>query len=127
MTCGAAPCQRKRHARSCKRWHEEHPEAKANHYADVVKPYRGKHRSYQRRWRLAVRLREIRDAIRAACRQLRAVARRGLQAVNGGTDEPEQPRAITGKPLVDALEATEAMLRAMGTFSPATEPLVSAG
>ena len=61
MTCGAEECQRERHAERCRAWHVANRDVGTSHYADVVKPFREAQPDYQRRWRLAVRCREIRE------------------------------------------------------------------
>lgn len=61
VTCGDPACQQQRHAAQCKRWHQEHQDEEGNHYRDVVVPFRQRHPTYQRRWRLGYRLREIRE------------------------------------------------------------------
>src|SRR5690606_20089376 len=61
VTCGAEECQRERHAERCRAWHVANRDVGTSHYADVVKPFREAQPDYQRRWRLAVRCREIRE------------------------------------------------------------------
>lgn len=61
VTCGAAECQRARHADQCREWHAANKETTTTHYQDVVVPFREKQPEYQRRWRWGRRLREIRE------------------------------------------------------------------
>ena len=61
VTCGAAQCQQARHAKQCRAWHANNKEATAEHYQDVVVPFRREQPDYQRRWRWGQRLREIRE------------------------------------------------------------------
>lgn len=61
VSCGAERCQRARHADRCRAWRAANAEVGRSHYADVVKPFRERQPDYQRRWRLACRLREIRE------------------------------------------------------------------
>ena len=60
VTCGAPECQQARHAEQCREWHANNKETTANHYQDVVLPFRRAQPDYQRRWRWGQRLREIR-------------------------------------------------------------------
>ena len=113
MTCGAQACQRSRHANKCKEWHARNPEAAANHYADVLKPYRRRHCTYQRRRRLVEAFREIREqmlgAVAEAGARLVALVSRGQRVLVEGGQEPAQVRATTGKPLEDALASAVRM------------------
>jgi hypothetical protein len=117
VTCGDEACQRKRHAKSCKWWHERNTDSAESHYEDVVKPYRRRHPSYQRRRRIVVALREIRDEMLAAVgdagKHLAGLVSRGQLAMEDGALETVQVRAMTGKPLVEALAAAVSMLRAL--------------
>lgn len=61
VTCGAPECQRGRHAKQCREWRANNKEMTAEHYQDVVVPFRREQRDYQRRWRWGQRLREIRE------------------------------------------------------------------
>lgn len=61
VTCGAADCQRGRHADQCRHWRSGNAEATASHYQDVVVPFRRGQPDYQGRWRWWRRLREIRE------------------------------------------------------------------
>ncbi|MBM4318854.1 MAG: hypothetical protein FJ125_02595 [Deltaproteobacteria bacterium] len=114
MTCGAEECQKKRHAKKCKQWHGLNPDTAASHYQDVVKPYRQLYPSYQRRQRLVVALRKIREELlcmaHRACRRLAALVSRGRQVVAQGAQEPVHVRAMTGKPLEDALAAAASLV-----------------
>jgi hypothetical protein len=107
VTCGSEACQQSRHAAQCKRWHRQNPENSAHHYEDEIKPFRERHPTYQRRWRLVVRLREIREqiiaAIAAAGCQLQGVLSQGSRVVAEADKEPPQLAAITGASLRSAL------------------------
>ena len=113
VTCGAAVCQRQRHAYRCKRWHERNAESAASHYADVVQPYRQRHPGYQRRWRIVVSIREIREqmlaAVGAAGARVRRLVLRGRVAMSAAVAESAQVRATTGEPLAQALAAVESL------------------
>ncbi|MBC8422874.1 hypothetical protein H8E07_02005 [bacterium] len=115
MTCGDEECQQQRHAKRCKWWHERNAEASANHYIDVVKPYRCCHPSYQRRWRLMVALRKIREEMlsmaRRSGRQLAHLVSRGRRVIEEGASEPVQARAMTGKPLEESLAKMASMVK----------------
>ncbi len=65
VTCGAAPCQRQRHRDRCRAWRAANTETTSSHYEDVVVPFRARQPDYQRRWRLACCLREIREKMRS--------------------------------------------------------------
>ena len=115
MTCGRSACQRQRHAKRCKDWHQRQKEAQpSSHYKDVVRPFREKHPSYQRRLRIVHGLGEIREQIVASVTSIRepllALLGRGDLVLTEGT-EPEQPRAITGKPLAMMLDAMASIPR----------------
>lgn len=113
VTCGDEECQRRRHAYSCKRWHERNTESGAQHYEDVVQPYRRRHPGYQRRWRIVVALREIREqmlaAVGAAGARVRRLLVRGRVAMAEAVVEPAQVRAMTGQPLAATLAAVESL------------------
>lgn len=63
VTCGDPACQQRRHADRCRNWHRENRAEPGSHYRDVVVPFRQRHPTYQSRWRLGQRLREIREEI----------------------------------------------------------------
>jgi hypothetical protein len=118
VTCGSPACQRAQHAEACRRWHKSNPEARTGHYRDVVEPYRAQHPSYQRRWRVVGRLREIRDEISIT---LHGVGERVLRVLNRGrsvqvlaAEQPVQPRAITGQPLSSALTTAARIVEMLG-------------
>ncbi len=108
-TCGDQECQRRRHAKACRRWRAKNRGVTASHYKDVVKPYRWRHPGYQRRWRVARRVGEIREEIAAVAervgKQLRSVLSRGRLAYAEAGREPSHVQATTGKSLVVALAA----------------------
>ena len=113
VTCGAPECQRRRHARQCKDWHARQREWASHHYQDVVVPFRQRHPSYQRSWRLASRLREIREESRGLVehlvRRVCGAVARGRLVRAGAAGEAEQPRSIIGESL-DAALASAAQL-----------------
>ena len=117
MTCGAAACQRKRHAKSCRWWRESNADSSANHYDDVVKPYRQRHPTYQRRHRILVAFRKIREELlslaRRSRKQLAELVSRGRRVIEEGAQEPAQARAMTGKPLEEALGTVASMVQAV--------------
>ncbi len=121
VTCGAEDCQKKRHAKKCKQWHELHPEAASNHYCDVVKPYRHKHPTYQRRHRILATLSKIREELLSLARrsgeQLASLISRGRRVFDEGAQEPAQARAMTGKPLAEALESAASMVKVVAELS----------
>jgi hypothetical protein len=41
-TCGASPCQRQRHAASCRRWRRRNRAVTRTHYQDYVQPARAR-------------------------------------------------------------------------------------
>ncbi len=63
VTCGAKGCQRARHAKQCRTWHESNRDCQKGHYQDVVLPFRKQQPDYQSRWRWGRKLREIREQI----------------------------------------------------------------
>lgn len=117
VTCGDEECQRLRHNYICRLWHQDNfeekgPEASREHYRDVVKPFRHEQPSYQRRWRLAQSLREIREQILVLTgiigARLRGLVARG-RTLSGTATEERQTGVITSKSLEDTL-ATAAVL-----------------
>lgn len=131
MTCGSKECQQKRHARKCKQWHARNSDGGANHYDDVVKPYRLRHPTYQRRRRLVEALREIREQMLAAVAEagarLAGLVERGKRVLQEGGREPVQVRATTGKPLEAALASAASMLRAVEKLSALSGALAELG
>ena len=124
VTCGAESCQQARHAERCRLWRESNKEEGArSHYEDVVRPFRLKQPSYQRRWRLRKRLREIREkmhvragvvgsAITGVLEQLKAlVQQRAAEAQTGvfsGKSVDEAVAAVQG--VAAALEQLDASM-----------------
>ena len=102
-TCGSPECQRKRHASSCSSWRQRNRDATRNHYEDYVLPFRDRRPDYQRCWRVARKMREIRDAMLSLADGLVALA---APAVDGWRDwaGPAQPEVIQG------VEMTEEMV-----------------
>jgi hypothetical protein len=83
----------------------------------VVKPYRRRQPSYQRRWRLARKLREIRELIAELLdvlgAQLSAVVARGRALSEVVATEP-QSGVFAGRALHEALVAANALTAALG-------------
>ena len=131
MTCGAEECQQSRHTKKCKEWHGHNADAAANHYEDVVKPYRGLHPTYQRRRRLLMALRKIRDEMLAMVsrsgKQLAGLVSRGRRVLEEGGQEPGQVRAMTGKPLEEALDASASMVKTVDELAALTGQLAALG
>jgi hypothetical protein len=127
VTCGAAECQRRRHAKKCKRWHADNRDVTASHYEDVVKPYRKKHPDYQRRWRLVVALCEIREemvsGVEAVGARMRKLLARGRAVVSTATCEPAQPAGRTGEALTAALDAGASIVGVLEELSKVIEQL----
>lgn len=110
VTCGAASCQRARHAYACREWRVRNPEVVSSHYGDTVKAFREQQPDYQRRWRLGQRLREIREKTSSLGGGLLT----SLRALLGRTDalaaSPARP-AQTGVLAADLLDVARAALR----------------
>lgn len=130
VTCGAVRCQVERHAERCRAWHAGNADVARRHYADVVVPFRERQPDYQRRWRLAGRLREIREKT-SPVGGLLLLSLRALLSRAEALSESTTGRAQTGvlaKELLDTamaalggaigaleqLEASVATLQAMG-------------
>jgi len=108
VTCGEKSCQRKRHAQSCKSWHQENREASRFHYIDVIIPFRTQQPDYQRRWRLSRKLRKIRDEIAAFEAQLTRALKvllRGAQKLTGSSSRAVQSGVLAGDLLENATVA----------------------
>lgn len=130
VTCGDAECQRTRHADRCRSWHGANVDVTRSHYEDVVVPFREVQPDYQRRWRLAGRLREIREkmkptggmllaSLRALLRRAETLsesATRGVQSgVLAGNLLEEAAAALRGViAAFEQLEASMSALRSMG-------------
>src|SRR4030042_799388 len=107
VTCGAAGCQRARHADRCRQWHESNREEAASHYQDVVVPFRRGQPDYQRRGGGGGRGREIREEmtqmggaslaiLRSMMARAEQLARRTAGAVQSGVLAGEMlERAVT--------------------------------
>jgi len=102
VTCGADGCQNARHKDRCKVWHQENPEARANHYQDVVKPFRERYPEYQRRWRW---LREIREKLGQLLLELVACLQRVI-ARGQALDREGCGSAQVREKTVDTMKAT---------------------
>jgi len=112
VTCGHPDCQRLRHAESCRQWHKRNRELSNEHYEEVVKPFRAEQPSYQRRWRLARRLREIRETMAevfaVVVAQLGALLERGRSLSVAATRE-RQTGVMAGQSLHEALAVAGAL------------------
>ena len=117
VTCGRLDCQRLRHADRCRLWHVRNRGESSEHYKDVVKPFRREQPSYQRRWRLARRLREIRELIAELLdvlgARLSAVVVRG-RALSDVVATEQQSGVFAGQSLHEALVAATAITAALG-------------
>lgn len=107
VTCGAPECQRARHAARCQAWHAANGDSTSMHYTDVVVPFRARQPDYQRRWRLSVRLREIREKMRDAGGGLVDQLRRLSDRVGALSSS----KAQTGVLASDVLAAVSTALR----------------
>lgn len=130
VTCGAAECQRARHAQRCREWHTHNKETAAKHYQDVVVPFRREQPDYQRRWRWGQRLREIREetarlggallaALRGLARRAEQLLQRAVGLVQTGVLAGEKLRRAVGAvrktiAALEQLEASTAELRELG-------------
>lgn len=130
VTCGCAECQRARHAERCRRWHERNRELSGEHYEDVVKPFRGRQPSYQRRWRLARKLREIRELMTELLdvlgTQLGAVVARGRSLSDMAAAE-HQSGVFAGPSLHEALAMASAIRTALGLVGRGAAGLAAIG
>lgn len=120
VTCGRPDCQRLRHADRCRRWHKRNRGLSSQHYEDVVKPFRAEQPSYQRRWRLARRLREIRETIAKLVgvveAQLSALVERG-RSLSSASAVERQTGVMAGQSLHDAVAAAIALSGALAQIA----------
>jgi len=130
VTCGAAECQRARHADRCREWHASNAEAAASHYQDVVVPFRQQQPDYQQRWRWSQRLGEIREksgvlsgvllaGLRTLLLRAEKLARRAEATVQTGVLAGAMlSRAVSAVrstiAAIEQLEASTSELRALG-------------
>lgn len=117
VTCGAAECQRERHADQCRHWRSGNAEATASHYQDVVVPFRRGQPDYQSRWRWWRRLREIREQTGL----LSGTVLAGLQALLSRAGQLAgramgivQTGVLAGEMLQRAVTAVGSMITALG-------------
>lgn len=126
VTCGAAECQRARHAAQCRDWHATNQETTGNHYQDVVVPFRAGQPDYQRRWRWGWRLREIREqttllggallaSLRSLLRQAEALVARSADLVQSGV--------LAGEKLERAVAAVRSTIAAFEQLKAGTAEL----
>lgn len=131
VTCGRLECQRLRHADLCRQWHERNREASSQHYEDVVRLFRREQPSYQRRWRLARRLREIRETIaelvEVLVARLTTVVARGRSWSGAVATDKEQTGVMTGPSLDEALAAASAITAALEQVGVGTRQLEAIG
>lgn len=130
VTCGAGSCQRDRHRDRCRAWRVANRETTGSHYGDVVVPFRKRHPDYQCRWRLACRLREIREEMRL----LGAPLRSGLQGLLGRAEalaasatEASQVGVLTAKKIDEASTAVRGALTAILQLEASAATLQSLG
>jgi hypothetical protein len=129
VTCGTTECQRGRHSGRCRAWHEAHPESAASHYEDVVAPFRQQQPSYQRRWRLGRRLREIREMtgrpgaallklLRGLLQRAEGLSKRAAEAAQTGVLAANLLEKATGavRGAIAALEGLEASMATLGSM-----------
>lgn len=130
VTCGAGKCQQARHAKRCRQWHAANRETTAEHYQDVVVPFRREQPDYQRRWRWGRRLREIREqtsllggallaSLHGLVRQAERLAQQAASVVQTGILAGQKlQRAVAAVrstiTALEQLEASTAELRELG-------------
>lgn len=128
MTCGAERCQRARHAERCRAWHADNAEIGRSHYEDAVKPFRERQPDYQRRWRLAARLREIREQStllgEGLLGSLRGLLARAVGLMTGGADEMHSG-VLAGEVLGRAVAALRSAIDALEQLEASVAPLPS--
>lgn len=119
MTCGAAECQRKRHIDRCRVWRSANGDVASSHYEDVVVAFRERQPCYQRRWRLAQRLREIREETGPVggglLASLRALFLRAEKLVKV-TPFAAQSGVFSGGLLDEAVTTLRGAISALGAF-----------
>ena len=130
VTCGAAECQRFRHARQCRRWHATNRGVTANHYQDVVVPFRRSQPDYQKRWRWGRRLREIREKTAllggALLVGFRALMREAERLLEGATSVI-QTGVLAGERLKRAARAVRSTITAVEQLQASTAELRDLG
>lgn len=130
LTCGAAFCQRERHRERCRAWRAANAKATAAHYEDVVVPFRARHPDYQRRWRLAHGLREIREKMHPLAAPLRDRLQGLLgraEALMASTTKVSQPGVLAAEWLDEASTAARAALAAIEQLEASVKTLGSMG
>jgi len=129
-TCGAAECQQKLHAKTCRQWHEANVEATSSHYQDFVVPFRRLQPDYQMRWRWSQKLGEIREQmgqfggtllapLRSLISRAKALAGRAVGTVQTGV--------IAGASLNRAVQAVRTMITALEQLQASTAELDALG
>jgi hypothetical protein len=130
VTCGAEGCQRARHADQCQRWHRANRGATAEHYRDVVVPFRRQQPDYQARWRWGHRLGEIREqmgqlggallgALRSLVNGAKRLAKRAIGVMQTGV--------LAGISLDRAVAAVESTMVALEQLEASTAELRTLG
>jgi len=130
VTCGAAECQRARHAKQCLEWHANNKEATATHYQDVVVPFRREQPDYQRRWRWGRRLCEIREETTLLGGALLAGLRGLMQQAQGLLHQAAdivQTGVLAGEKLQCAVAAVRATITALEQLEASTSELRELG
>ena len=130
VTCGAVPCQRKRHSDRCRAWRAANTETTASHYEDVVVPFRERRPDYQRLWRLVHCLREIREKMRPLGSALRTRLRGLLgrtERLSESSTTAGQTGAVTPEWLEEASAAVRRALAAIEQLEASVAPLQSVG
>lgn len=130
VTCGAPECQRGRHAERCREWHANNKEMTAEHYQDVVVPFRRGQPDYQRRWRWGQRLREIREKTTvmggALLGRLRGLVSQAEQLIARAVDSA-QTGVLAGEKLGRAVAAVRSTMAALEQLEASTAALHELG
>lgn len=126
VTCGALECQRARHAGRCRIWRSENGETAANHYQDVVVPFRRQQPDYQRRWRWGCRLGEIREEMTllggAVLGRLRGLVHQAQQLVQGAMGIV-QSGVLAGEKLLRTIDAVRSTISCLEQLQASTAAL----
>jgi len=130
VTCGAKGCQRARHAKQCRDWHESNRDSQGEHYQDVVLPFRQQQPDYQCRWRWRRKLREIREqmgqlgsGLLGALRSLVVRAERLVVRATGAV----QSGVLAGDLLVRAVSAVQKTISGLQQLEASTAELEALG
>jgi hypothetical protein len=129
-TCGAAECQRKLHAETCRQWHGANVEATSSHYQDFVVPFRRLHPDYQMRWRWGQKLGEIREQMRQLGGKVLVPLRSLISKAQGLADRAAgavQTGVLAGESLKRAVSAVRAMIASLEQLQASTAELGALG